>query len=163
MRFGGIVLATALLLGACSSDPAPKEPDPSRPTTNATTTPTVAVPTMPPQASEDSPEGAAAFVKHYVDVFNYAAATGDVKELTAVSSGCTPCNEYAKDFSALQPSARPSGDAWQLGNVAVSTGTGNRTVQAAISSLGDASPYDLLFKLSAHPPYKVLDITDRSK
>ncbi|MET0821026.1 MAG: DUF6318 family protein, partial [Aeromicrobium sp.] len=61
----------------------------------ATTTPAVALPTMPPQASEDSPEGAAAFVKHYVDVFNYAAATGDVKELSRLSApDCEGCQKY---------------------------------------------------------------------
>jgi hypothetical protein len=50
---------------------------------------------MPPQASEDSPEGAAAFVKHYVDVFNYAAATGDVEELSRLSSpDCDGCQSY---------------------------------------------------------------------
>jgi hypothetical protein len=93
MRFGGIVLAAALVLGACSSDPAPKEPDPTKATTAAT--PVRAVPIMPAQASEDSPEGAAAFVKHYVDVFNYAAATGDVKELSRLSApGCTGCQKY---------------------------------------------------------------------
>ncbi len=94
MRFGGIVLATALALGACSSDPAPREPDTTT-TTSAAPTPTATLPTMPPQASEDSPEGAAAFVKHYVDVFNYAAATGDVEELSRLSSpDCDGCQKY---------------------------------------------------------------------
>jgi hypothetical protein len=50
---------------------------------------------MPAQASEDSPEGAAAFVKHYVDVFNYAAATGDVEELARLSApDCEGCQSY---------------------------------------------------------------------
>ncbi len=74
MRFGGIVLAVLLTLGACASDPEPKEP--KRTATSAT--PTATPPTMPAQAKEDSPEGAAAFVKHYIDVFNYASNTGDV-------------------------------------------------------------------------------------
>ncbi|MCL8251022.1 DUF6318 family protein [Aeromicrobium fastidiosum] len=94
MRFGGIVLVTALTLAACSSDPAPREPDPTR-SASAAPTPTATLPTMPPQASEDSPEGAAAFVKHYVDVFNYAAATGDVDELSRLSSpDCEGCQSY---------------------------------------------------------------------
>ncbi|MRK01453.1 hypothetical protein GEV27_07945 [Aeromicrobium sp. S22] len=50
---------------------------------------------MPDQARQDSPEGAAAFVKHYVDVFNYAAATGDVEELTRLSAPtCEGCQSY---------------------------------------------------------------------
>jgi hypothetical protein len=93
MRFGGIVLAVLLTLGACSSDPQPKEP--KRTTTSAT--PTATPPTMPAQAKEDTPEGAAAFVKHYIDVFNYAASTGDVEELSRLSSpDCEGCQSYIK-------------------------------------------------------------------
>jgi hypothetical protein len=93
MLFRGMTVATLVILAACSSDPAPVEPDPA-PTTSATT-PAVPVPTMPAQAAEDSPEGAAAFVKHYVDVFNYAAATGDVEELSKLSSpDCEGCQSY---------------------------------------------------------------------
>ena len=57
---------------------------------------------MPPQASEDSVEGAAAFVKHYVDVFNYAAATGDVDELSRLSSPtCDGCQRYIAKFTQI--------------------------------------------------------------
>ncbi|MET1062966.1 MAG: DUF6318 family protein, partial [Aeromicrobium sp.] len=83
MRFGGIVFAALLVLGACSSDPVPKEP---AATSSAPATPTATPPAMPEQAKQDSPEGAAAFVKHYVDVFNYAASTGDVDELSRLSA-----------------------------------------------------------------------------
>lgn len=93
MRFGGIVLAVLLTLGACSSDPEPKEP--KRTATSAT--PTATPPTMPAQAKEDTPEGAAAFVKHYIDVFNYASNTGDVEELSRLSSpDCEGCQNYIK-------------------------------------------------------------------
>lgn len=50
---------------------------------------------MRKQAREDSPEGAAAFVYHYIKVLNYAAATGDVDELKRLSSpNCTGCARY---------------------------------------------------------------------
>jgi hypothetical protein len=95
MRLGGIVLLTTLTLAACSSEPVPMEPTSSTPTTSAT--PTRTVPTPSDQTTEDSPEGAAAFVKHYVDVFNYAAATGDVEELTRLSDpSCEGCQSYIK-------------------------------------------------------------------
>jgi hypothetical protein len=117
MRFGGIVLAAALVLSACSSDPAPKEPTGSPATSS--TAPTRPVPTMPAQASEDSPEGAAAFVKHYVDVFNYAAATGDVKELTRLSSpDCAGCQSYIKLYKDTYADGgyfRDSG--WSIGDL----------------------------------------------
>jgi hypothetical protein len=118
MRFGGIVLATALALSACSSEPTPREPDPSKPTT-ATTTPAVAVPTMPPQASEDSPEGAAAFVKHYVDVFNYAAATGDVKELSRLSAPeCVGCQKYIDLYrDTYEAGGNFKGGDWKIGDL----------------------------------------------
>lgn len=93
MRMLATLLAL-LVIGACGGDPQPKEP--SGPTTSSAT-PTIAVPTMPAQAKENSPEGAAAFVKHYIDVFNYAANTGDVTELSRLSSPtCEGCQSYIK-------------------------------------------------------------------
>ncbi|MFI5428285.1 DUF6318 family protein [Aeromicrobium sp. UC242_57] len=94
MRIGTTVLATLLLLGACTSEASsPKQPTDS-PTSSGSATPTATAPTMPEQATEDSPEGAAAFVKHWVDVFNYAAQTGDVAELERLSSpDCTGCQK----------------------------------------------------------------------
>jgi hypothetical protein len=147
MRFGGIVLATALLLGACSSDPAPKEPDPSRPTTNATTTPTVAVPTMPPQASEDSPEG--------------AAATGDVKELSRLSApDCGPCSRYADRFRKIYEGGdRIAEKLWTLppGDVLV-RGTTRVTVDVDVNE-GETKKYRFNFDLPERAPYSVRDIT----
>ncbi|MCD9198259.1 DUF6318 family protein [Aeromicrobium wangtongii] len=117
MRFGGIVLAAALLLGACSSDPAPKEPT-GTPSTSSTP-PARAVPTMPAQASEDSSEGAAAFVKHYVDVFNYAAATGDVDELSRLSSpDCEGCQSYIKLYKDTYEAGGYFKDSdWKIGDI----------------------------------------------
>jgi hypothetical protein len=86
-------LVALLVVGACG-DPQPKEPKPSA---SASATPTVTAPTMPAQAKENSPEGAAAFVKHYIDVFNYASNTGDVSELSRLSSPkCDGCQSYIK-------------------------------------------------------------------
>src|SRR5690349_8067777 len=114
MRFGGIVLVVLLSLGACSSDPEPKEP--KRTATSAA--PTSTPPTMPAQAKEDTPEGAAAFVKHYIDVFNYAARTGDVEELSRLSSPeCKPCTRYAAKFEAIYAKGdRISVRLWDLHN-----------------------------------------------
>lgn len=118
MRFGGIVLVTALTLGACSSDPRPDEPEPGATTTTAAA-PSVALPTMPPQASEDSPEGAAAFVAHYVDVFNYAAATGDVDELRRLSDPtCDGCERYADLYEkTYEAGGYFRGGDWKIGEL----------------------------------------------
>ena len=118
MRFGGMVIAAILVLSGCSSDPAPKEPEPGKRATT-TTTPVVTVPTMPPQASEDSPEGAAAFVKHYVDVFNYAAATGDVKELSRLSApDCKGCQSYIDLYrDTYKAGGYFKGGSWAIGEL----------------------------------------------
>ncbi|NRQ50490.1 DUF6318 family protein [Aeromicrobium stalagmiti] len=116
MRFGGIVLVTALLLGACSSDPEPVEPTRSSPPT-----PTVTPPAMPDQAREDTPEGAAAFVKHYVDVFNYAASTGDVEELSRLSSpACEGCQSYIDLYrDTYQAGGYFKGGDWTIGDLSL--------------------------------------------
>ncbi|MEV7396646.1 DUF6318 family protein [Aeromicrobium sp. NPDC092404] len=157
MRFGGTVLAALLTLGACSSDPEPREP--KRTATSAA--PTSAPPTMPAQAEEDTPEGAAAFVKHYIDVFNYAASTGDVEELSSLSSpNCKGCQRYIKlyrdtyaaggyfrdsDWRLSDLQLRRAGDSSTLfGTVTSPPGTYRRT-SAETPEPGNAEDSDLTF------------------
>lgn len=139
MRFGGIVLATALALGACSSDPAPREPAPTTPSTTAA--PTQTVPTPPAQASEDSPEGAAAFVKHYVNVFNYAAATGDVEELSRLSSPtCDGCQSYITLYrDTYEAGGYFRGGDWKIGELRVQVEPEATYVTATAAT--DPGPY----------------------
>ncbi|MCW2801415.1 MAG: hypothetical protein JWQ70_2887 [Aeromicrobium sp.] len=86
------MLVALLVVGACGSDPQPKEP---KSTATASATPTISVPTMPAQAKENSPEGADAFLRHYVDVLNFASRTGNVSELSRLSSPkCVGCQRY---------------------------------------------------------------------
>jgi len=122
MRFGGIVLAVLLTLGACSSDPEPREP--KRTATSAT--PTATPPTMPAQAKEDTPEGAAAFVKHYIDVFNYASNTGDVAELSRLSSpDCEGCQRYVKLYrDTYKAGGYFKGGDWTIGEITLDYGPG---------------------------------------
>jgi hypothetical protein len=89
-RLGVCAVAASALLSACSG-PEPKEPD----TAPSSPTPTATAPSMPDQAKEDSAEGAAAFVTHYVDVLNHASNTGDTTQLERLSSpDCTGCQSY---------------------------------------------------------------------
>lgn len=156
MRLGAIILATAMLLGACTSDPAPKEPDPD-PTT-ASPTPTRAVPTMPAQASEDSPEGAAAFVKHYVDVFNYAAATGDVTELSRLSAPtCTGCQKYIDLYrDTYAAGGYFKGGDWKIGDLKIRT-TGPETYVTTTAAT-EPGPY----RESAESPEYLSSGTDNT-
>lgn len=93
MRHRPFALAAAvaaLFLGACSSDPEPREPDSSA-SPRASATP----PALPDQARDDTTEGAAAFVTYYVDLLNYAAATGDTEALEAATAkDCSGCQKY---------------------------------------------------------------------
>lgn len=74
---------------------------------------------MPAQASEESPEGAAAFVAYYVKVLNYAAATGDVEELTRLSSpDCDGCQTYIALYrDTYEAGGYFRGGDWELGEL----------------------------------------------
>ncbi|MET0767866.1 MAG: DUF6318 family protein, partial [Aeromicrobium sp.] len=116
-----------LVLGACSSDPVPKEP---AATSSAPATPTATPPAMPEQAKQDSPEGAAAFVKHYVDVFNYAASTGDVDELSRLSAAtCEGCQSYITLYrETYDAGGYFKGADWTLGDLKLHEAAGTSYV-----------------------------------
>lgn len=89
MRIIAYVVAALLLFAGCAQDQ-PKEPAPT-----AKPSPTVTAPSMPAAAQENTVAGAVAFVEHYIDVFNYASNTGDVKELQKLSDpACKGCTSY---------------------------------------------------------------------
>lgn len=95
-----VVITTSLLVGACSDSGSPGPgPTASGPApVSATSTapvPTTAAPTppaLPPEAATADAAGAAAFVRHWFDLVNYAYATGDTAPLRAVSEPtCEAC------------------------------------------------------------------------
>jgi hypothetical protein len=93
MRTFALTIAALLLTTACTDDPEPIEPTAS----NAAPT----KPTPPSQLNSNAPEGAAAFVRHYVGLLNFAAHTGDVSSLRALSStSCEGCQHYIDLYSA---------------------------------------------------------------
>jgi hypothetical protein len=116
-----LAAALILLVGACDSSS--EEATPQQPTASSSKdpAPTATVPTMPAQAAEDSSEGAAAFVKYYVDVFNYAAATGDVDELSRLSSpDCEGCQSYIDLYRATyEAGGYFRGGDWKIGDLKV--------------------------------------------
>lgn len=116
VRVIAYVLAAGMLFAGCTEDK-PKEPDPtSKPS------PTVAVPSMPAAAQDNTKAGAIAFVKYYIDVFNYASNTGDVKELQKLSDpGCEGCDTYIDLFRSTYDAGGYYEDAeWSLSNIAAS-------------------------------------------
>jgi hypothetical protein len=161
MRFGGIVLLAMLAVGACSSDPEPKEPKPS--TTSAT--PTATAPTMPAQAKEDTPSGAATYVQYFVDTFNYAAQTGDVGLMRAAAPRCKPCNAYADDFQSQKAAGGlAESPVWTLSDVAIGASRRPIEIDATVAVLDDdGSPYKLTFVLNEGAPFELRNIYDRGK
>ena len=98
IRAGVVVTlaCVAALLGACSEDSPEPPPSPSTSSTSSTTETTEPVPeppALPPEATTPDAAGAAAFVRHWFDLANYAYATGNTEPLKAVSEGdCDTCN-----------------------------------------------------------------------
>ena len=67
----GVLLVSTL--GACGGSPrADPSPTPATTSAAATETPTPTPPAMPAAARADTKAGAIAFVRHYVDLINYA-------------------------------------------------------------------------------------------
>lgn len=134
----GALIALLAACGSGSDEPAPKEPTTTSSTVPA---PTATVPTMPAQASEDSPEGASAFVAHYVDVFNYAAATGDVDELSRLSSpDCDGCQRYIDLYrDTYAAGGYFKGGDWKIGELKVSSE--NEATYLTTSVLVDRGTY----------------------
>jgi hypothetical protein len=94
MKIGGFFIALALALTACSGDPEPRSPSP---TTPPSATSTATPPAMPAQASEDSPEGAAAFASFWIESLDHALATGSTDVLAQASADeCDGCQAYIK-------------------------------------------------------------------
>lgn len=57
---------------------------------------------MPDAAKENTKAGAVAFVRHYVDLINYAQATGDVEPLAAAEdTGCASCAKGRETLSEI--------------------------------------------------------------
>lgn len=92
-------VAALLALGAtgcAEADPAPRTlPALATPTASATPN----VPPVPVEAEAVTPQGAAAFARHWFDALNSAIATGDAAALRSLSvKECTACEGFA--FSA---------------------------------------------------------------
>ncbi len=108
-----VMLGASPLAGCGGGDPVE-----SRPSASPTPSPTPAastpvVPSLPPEAQQDSRKGAVAFVRHYIELLNYAQATGHVDGVVALSStACDDCDVITKRLAKLyQDGGRISGGA----------------------------------------------------
>ncbi|WP_413250012.1 DUF6318 family protein [Sinomonas flava] len=108
-----LLLSGSLLVSGCgggaSAGPSPTEGPSSeaatadpRPTPASSTAPArnVPVPALPEAAKQNTREGFEAFVRHYIDLLDYAYQTGDTKPaLAAAASDCTMCNTITGDVT----------------------------------------------------------------
>ncbi|GAA1594717.1 hypothetical protein GCM10009789_55960 [Kribbella sancticallisti] len=98
-----VYLGTALALTACAA----KSPEAGRPNTAPVTpdspsvrsTTATAQPTIPPERPQSANgltlASAELFIRHYIDLMNYAAKTGDTSALRDASDlGCVGCGKY---------------------------------------------------------------------
>jgi hypothetical protein len=94
-RFAGLltaVTAGALALGACQANPAPPPLVSTSTSPTPSPSPATAAPTLPAEAQGTSKAAAKAFVRHWIDVLNYAAKSGDTRTLCDLSdSRCIAC------------------------------------------------------------------------
>ena len=87
-----VIGALCLLLAGCGGS---AEPQPlPRPTASLSPSPSATPPVMPASAKNQSKAGAIAFARHYVELINFAQATGHLDELRAVEdSACQSCEK----------------------------------------------------------------------
>jgi len=106
----------AVLLTGCGATSAP----PTAPTeyvVSPTPSPLKPLaPVLPEAAKADTKAGAVAFVRHYVDVLNYAQSTGETRGVTALGDAdCRSCRNVARAIQAIyKPGGTISGGTWTL-------------------------------------------------
>jgi hypothetical protein len=131
MRSFVLAIAAVLLLASCTDDPKPIEPK----ATDATN-PTAVAPEMPREASENTPTGAANFVSYWVEVSNFAAHTGDTKELRRISdTKCQGCRTYIDLYEDTYAAGGYfKGSDWRLSEVEVKPGDSEHLVFAHVDA-----------------------------
>jgi len=115
LHIPALALVIAMLAG-CSDDPEPLFADPSpSETAQPTAEPSTAEPEPEPW-EENSPDGAIAFVEHWIDTFNESNKTGDIEVLDQLSHPrCQTCNSFMSLTEEVYKSGgRIQGRGWDL-------------------------------------------------
>jgi hypothetical protein len=111
-------LLPALVLSGCGTGgSAAPEPKPlERVAASASPSATPGPPRLPAVTRGDSERAAAAFVKHYIDVLNYAARTLDTEPMLALSSSdCAACSSISDLLLDVEASGgHIEGGAWSV-------------------------------------------------
>lgn len=111
-------VAVVGLSAACGGDnPAPstaQSASPASPSSSASTEPSA--PDIPRAATQPGRRGAAAFVRHWVDVLNYAGQTGDTRGLRRISTtDCVRCAALWEGIDQVYAAdGEITGGGWQV-------------------------------------------------
>lgn len=115
------MMVVALFLAGCQGNPEPPPLDgtPTSGSPSPTPPPTVAAPSLPPEAEGTSTAAAKAFVRHYVDLVNYAMATGDTGPISELSlKSCNTCTAIINRIDEVYSSdGRLEGMGWKVRTV----------------------------------------------
>jgi hypothetical protein len=111
----------AAVLSGCQDNPAPPPLESTSTSPTPSSSPTAAAPTLPAEARGTSQAAAKAFVRHWIDVLNYAGASGDHDAIRQVSDGsCTACAAIADFIEQVNVSGgRIDGKGWAVRDVKV--------------------------------------------
>lgn len=109
------VAVMSLLAGCGGDNPAPSA-EPSEPSAATKAAPAADPPSLPLQATRNTKAGAAAFVRHWVSVLNYAGETGDTAELRSLSTrDCVRCAALWEGINGVyQAGGRIEGGGWTV-------------------------------------------------
>ncbi|MGN6574162.1 MAG: DUF6318 family protein [Nocardioides sp.] len=124
MSAARVAASVAVALAAVSGCTSSAEPTPApTPTLSSSPSespsPSAAPPTMPAEAEGTSPRAAKAFARHYFDVINYAARTGDTRQLRKLgTSDCVSCEAIARNIEKIYGAGgHIESDGWRLTSV----------------------------------------------
>lgn len=124
LRFAAAAATSLMLLtslSGCGGDPPAAQAQPSRTPTSPSSSPTPTPPALPAAAKRNTKAGAKAFVRHYIDLINYAQATGSTAHLAqAESKACGSCKNGRHYLNGVyRPGGEIIGGAWKIRRMSV--------------------------------------------
>lgn len=127
-----VALALGVLVAAgCQSNPKPPPLETASKSTSPSpsASPTEAAPTLPPEAMGTSEAAAKAFVRHWVEVLNYAGPAGDTEALRRLSApDCAACTAIAKFIEEVKGAGGDiQGEGWTVRSAEVVSKRSGRT------------------------------------
>lgn len=139
----------AMVLMACSGETEPPEESPEP-------TPEVTAPALPELAEDDSPAGAEAFARHYIEVLNYSALTGDTALLEELSADdCSGCIKYIELYkSTYENGGYFKNSDWSVEDTEVWQLAGGYDVALDISTREGTSRASDVDEVTIDPPFE---------